>query len=226
MDAKQTKFKDSEISVLMKLVDKYKHIIENKKSDAVVWKNKQAAWEKITQEMNAANGTFRTSANIRGKYENLKKNTKKKFAQEKRNLYRTGGGVEPVVNITKTDEEIKNLLGVSLDGLFNEFDSDAVVIEITEDTENKDTPPGVEESENSLMDPPSQSHIKINLNSKTPKPSLQSNNRPLTESNLNTFNSQTSSSVEENDFKPSTSERPCQLNSKSATYLNSKYWDL
>lgn len=131
------KFRESEVDLLMKLINKYKDIVENKKTDAVMWKQKQGAWEQIAKEFNALNGTYRSTKNIKCKYENLKKTAKKKFALEKRNLYKTGGGSEQPVNITSSDEKIKEIIGISLEGLVNNYDSDSFVFEVV-DEENKE----------------------------------------------------------------------------------------
>ncbi|XP_031345540.1 uncharacterized protein LOC116172463 [Photinus pyralis] len=128
---KYGKFKEQEVQLLMTLVNKYKVIIENKKTDAITWKQKQTTWEEITNEFNANNDVYRSCKNIKGKYENLKKNAKKKFATEKRNVYKTGGGVDKPVLITETDQKIKEIIGISLEGLINQFDSD--VIEVVND---------------------------------------------------------------------------------------------
>lgn len=45
-------FTSSEEELLVELVDKYKHIIENKKTDMIMWKEKKACWEKLTKEFN------------------------------------------------------------------------------------------------------------------------------------------------------------------------------
>lgn len=135
------KFKDSEINLIMKLISKYKNIIENKKTDAVMWKQKQVTWEQITKEFNAINGTTRSSKNIKCKYENLKKSAKKKFAVEKRNVYKTGGGTDQPVNITHTDEKIKQIIGISVEGLVNNYDGDSVILEVFDEQKENATQP-------------------------------------------------------------------------------------
>lgn len=51
-------------------------------------------------------------------------------------MYKTGGGVDPHINITQTDEKIKEMIGVSLEGLKNKYDSDAIIVEVVDDKEN------------------------------------------------------------------------------------------
>jgi len=51
-------FTKAEIDSLINITLKYKHIIENKKTDAT-WKDKNEAWEKNSSaEFNAASGNF------------------------------------------------------------------------------------------------------------------------------------------------------------------------
>lgn len=59
IDRKSTKRKRSpnyspdEKLLLINICNKYKHIIENKKTDTVSWKHKEDAWLKISLDFNA-----------------------------------------------------------------------------------------------------------------------------------------------------------------------------
>ncbi|KAG5887868.1 hypothetical protein JTB14_011404 [Gonioctena quinquepunctata] len=81
-------FSKVETDTLMTLVKKYKDVVECKKSDTVKWKEKLKASEEITKEFNLIleQNPQRTSKNLRNKYENIKKTSKKKFAMEKREM--------------------------------------------------------------------------------------------------------------------------------------------
>lgn len=142
MDVSENKrgsnFSSFEVELLMSLVKKYKTVVENKKTNAVTWKEKQSTWDKIASEFNASSGNcIRTTRNIRCKYENLKKIAKKKFAAEKRETYRTGGGSAAPVGITSTDIAVKEIVGVGVEGLVNMFDSDSsVMIEIVNEDDD------------------------------------------------------------------------------------------
>lgn len=46
-------FNTAEIQLLVSLVGKFKQIIENKKTDAVTNKDKEAAWKKIENSFNS-----------------------------------------------------------------------------------------------------------------------------------------------------------------------------
>ncbi|KAG5330283.1 MSD3 protein, partial [Acromyrmex charruanus] len=82
-------FSKCEEQLLISLVEKYKNIIECKKSNVVTCKDKEKVWLKIESEFNSKNNgnAFRSV-----KYNNLKKDTKRKFALEKINASKIGGG--------------------------------------------------------------------------------------------------------------------------------------
>uniref|UniRef100_A0AAR5NYL1 Regulatory protein zeste n=1 Tax=Dendroctonus ponderosae TaxID=77166 RepID=A0AAR5NYL1_DENPD len=79
---------------LLELVAFHKDVIENKKTDAVSTQEKQSTWEKITGEFNAiCPATIpRTTATIRKFYNNQKEDIRKRIANQKKELYQTGGG--------------------------------------------------------------------------------------------------------------------------------------
>nr|CAI5851847.1 unnamed protein product [Callosobruchus analis] len=90
---------------------KYKVILENKKTDSNNNKKKLEYWDYVT---------------LRKKYENLKKRTKKKFADEKCHALGTGGGPSKrAPEMTDIDLEIKDILAERIDGLPSEFGGDA-----------------------------------------------------------------------------------------------------
>ena len=123
-------FSKYEEQLLISLVEKYKTIIESKKSNSVTWKDKEKAWLKIESEFNSKNNdnTFRSVKHLKEKYNNLKKNTKKKFAIEKMNISKTGGGSYTPIAVTDVDLTIKEILGPQISGLQNSYDCDSQVM--------------------------------------------------------------------------------------------------
>jgi Myb/SANT-like DNA-binding protein len=69
-------YTDSERQHLRQLVQKYKSIVENKKTDAVSNDRKKKTWEQITTEFNAQGSSNRTTASLQRCWENLKSRTK------------------------------------------------------------------------------------------------------------------------------------------------------
>jgi len=75
---KRINFSKDEEQLLVALVEKYKSIIENKKSNATTWKEK--AWQMIEKEFNSNSGQNpRNSKQLKEKYLNMKKKKTKVF---------------------------------------------------------------------------------------------------------------------------------------------------
>lgn len=81
----------TDIELLSKLVYKYKHVVENKKTDGVTVKQKFEAWKKISEEFCASASSPRTAEQLRNFYKNTKSNLKKELATERADIFRTGG---------------------------------------------------------------------------------------------------------------------------------------
>jgi hypothetical protein len=77
---RSTNFIDSELELLVDLVYKNKHILENKKTDTVTANLKNKTWETLCKSFNSKslNG-YRQEKCLKSKYENLKKSIKIKL---------------------------------------------------------------------------------------------------------------------------------------------------
>ncbi|XP_077270187.1 uncharacterized protein LOC143901635 isoform X2 [Temnothorax americanus] len=117
-------FSQDEKLILISLIKKYKLIIENKRTDAVSVRDKEEAWLKILDEYNQqSNCRPRELGNIKNFWINAKKDAKKLYAKNKRETYLTGGGSSNIVTDVVADA-IYEIIGPSIDGLINPFDSD------------------------------------------------------------------------------------------------------
>ncbi|PSN54683.1 hypothetical protein C0J52_01101 [Blattella germanica] len=89
-----------EKNILVDLVTKYSGVIEDKRSDGVSLKKREAAWIRVRDEFNShLNVNPRTVENLKQCYTNMKRNAKKDHANEKVERYKTGGGTfTPVVD--------------------------------------------------------------------------------------------------------------------------------
>uniref|UniRef100_A0A1Y1KEI1 Regulatory protein zeste n=1 Tax=Photinus pyralis TaxID=7054 RepID=A0A1Y1KEI1_PHOPY len=105
-------FNPTEEAMLLQLVKKFRATIECKKTDVLNNRIKDAAWNQLAEEFNAAGGQGRDAKTLRSKYENIKKVSKKKFANEKRYLNATGEGPAKKIITTDVDEQIEELLGM------------------------------------------------------------------------------------------------------------------
>lgn len=72
--ARSVNFTKNEVRELLEIVSKYSHILENKKTDAVVNSQKEDAWKAVTDTFNATSSVMvRSVKTIRMKYDSLKK---------------------------------------------------------------------------------------------------------------------------------------------------------
>ncbi|XP_044757748.1 uncharacterized protein LOC123315906 isoform X2 [Coccinella septempunctata] len=87
-------FGPEEKVLIANICAKYKGTLENKKTDHISIHKKNSVWDKITAEVNASNnsGIFRSKDVLRRFYENRKREVRKIAAEEKKELYKTGGG--------------------------------------------------------------------------------------------------------------------------------------
>ncbi|XP_061376733.1 uncharacterized protein LOC116770675 isoform X2 [Danaus plexippus] len=121
-------FSSKEKEILIHLIDKYKEIIGNKKTDAVTIAAKNQGWEKLTEEFNLLSSfCSRKVDQLKTCWDNLKRTTRKVKALVKRESLLTG---RPAINPPgPLQARIESLLGPSLDGLDNVLDSDSHSIE-------------------------------------------------------------------------------------------------
>ncbi|KAI4466564.1 apontic [Holotrichia oblita] len=118
-------FSTKEECILVSLVKKYKHILENKKTDTVSNKKKIETWNNLANDFNSTCGeVLRDGKTLKSKYENLKKRTKEKFAAEKANIKKTGGGPHEEKKFTQLEYDVKELIGIQLTGTQSMFDDD------------------------------------------------------------------------------------------------------
>ncbi|KAJ3646189.1 hypothetical protein Zmor_023786 [Zophobas morio] len=119
-------FTKSEENLLLSLVSKYKNILECKLSNTDANQKKNQCWKKIEVEFNFLSGqTFRDHKVLKKKYDNIKKRTTKKFADEKAYVGGTGGGSQQSIEVTDVDVAVKEILGARLMGDSSEFDGDS-----------------------------------------------------------------------------------------------------
>ncbi|XP_025995559.2 uncharacterized protein LOC113004993, partial [Solenopsis invicta] len=125
-NATNNRFTISEKNDLLSIIFFYCHIIENKITDNISTVQKEEAWTSITIEYNKNRTIIRSEKSLRVCWENIKRDTRKYCATERRESYRTGGGV---VNLKKNDlfERAREIMGeTTVNGLSNPFDSDCI----------------------------------------------------------------------------------------------------
>lgn len=78
----------------------------------------------MADEFNSYVGSGRTSKMLRSKWDSLKKVSKKKWAQKRAEIYKTGGGPTPDIKIDVVTEKILDIIAVGGKGTENDFDCD------------------------------------------------------------------------------------------------------
>lgn len=119
-----TNFSETEKDLLITMVEKYRTIIENKRSDAVCRKEKDRAWEKIGIEYAALSNIKRSTIELKHKYENIKRQLKKKVTENKIEILKTGGGTAHHEPLTESEKYLHSMLNISVAGLDSNGDSD------------------------------------------------------------------------------------------------------
>ncbi|KAJ8913083.1 hypothetical protein NQ315_006584 [Exocentrus adspersus] len=125
--ARSSNFTAKEKEILFSLVMKYKNVVENKKTDQVSVGEKVAAWQKITAEFNAVapNLCTRSTESLKKFYDNKKKEVRKRVAEEKKEIYATGGGTKKDVPIDSSQDLLLSIINTkTVFGLYNPSDSD------------------------------------------------------------------------------------------------------
>lgn len=75
-------FNKREDELLIELIQGKKDIIENKKTDAIMWKEKEKCWDELTAEFNSVGLLVpRSKSQLQLKYKNIKKDVRKKSAK-------------------------------------------------------------------------------------------------------------------------------------------------
>lgn len=70
--------------------------------------------------------SFRSAKTLKAKFEGIKRETRKKSATIRAETYRTGGGTSTAPPLTPTEEKVKEMILLSVDGIESQFDSDRV----------------------------------------------------------------------------------------------------
>ncbi|XP_063912695.1 uncharacterized protein LOC135129477 [Zophobas morio] len=130
-------FSKEDESLLIDIIAENKDVIENKQSGAQHWKDKEKAWEKVTDLFNAnSTSGARSTKTLRDKYNNLKKKTKEKNSKIILSFRKTGGGDSEEKELNPVEAKVKQLMGVQVEGLPSSYDCDNEIVH---------NPPSIEE---------------------------------------------------------------------------------
>lgn len=125
-------FSLTEINLLMNCLLPEIHIIENKKTDGVTLKEKQEAWKKVHTLFAAQNKeALRDLLSLKLKYDNIKRNLKKKISDNKAEGKKTGGGPPEEKKLLWYEEQLFALLQLSIVGLEPQGDCDGPALTLS-----------------------------------------------------------------------------------------------
>ncbi|XP_036335064.1 uncharacterized protein LOC118745632 isoform X2 [Rhagoletis pomonella] len=110
MSVRSNNFSTSEVSFLLELVELNKNVLEWKETDRVCAEEKLKVWKEIEIEFNSKfSQVYRSSKVLKTKYENVKKDSKKRLAAERRDIYKTGGGTRASIPSTTIDGKMLSI---------------------------------------------------------------------------------------------------------------------
>ena len=128
-------FSKEEKALMVRLVADNKSVIENKRTDGMTIKEKERAWEKLTDMFNSRDFVRkRSTKQLKSFYDNFKRRSKQKKVQDKINIYKTGGGVCETPLLDETSSQLLSIISDQTESIPNEFDGDALYIDGTEYT--------------------------------------------------------------------------------------------
>ncbi|EFA06219.1 hypothetical protein TcasGA2_TC009068 [Tribolium castaneum] len=123
---------DEKVLLMTIIKDKYKDIVECKKTDSNTWTEKNAAWDEITEEFNAQSlsQTFRSKESLKKCYDNRKKEMRRLAAQNRQEFI-TGGGTGQQLN----DPCLEIIMDITNGKSVNDVDGEATIISDQEENE-------------------------------------------------------------------------------------------
>ncbi|XP_045471645.1 uncharacterized protein LOC123678577 isoform X2 [Harmonia axyridis] len=115
-------------NILVDIVEKYYHIIENKKTDNQTVNSKNYCWEtQISTEYNSGASCPRSTAVLKTCWKNLKAEERKVAANERQARIKTGGGLKEYVAVDTIIFRVIDLIRPTAVGLINPHDTDSVL---------------------------------------------------------------------------------------------------
>lgn len=121
-------FSSFEKNLLLVLMEEFGKIIEDKKTDSVTSEKKEQAWAALAEKFNGATGIkeARDKGQLKGCWKNLKAKAKTDKAEERRQMFMTGGG-EYRDNIDPLTEKVSSLIPQQISPLSNPYDDDGAL---------------------------------------------------------------------------------------------------
>ncbi|GBN64620.1 hypothetical protein AVEN_156682-1 [Araneus ventricosus] len=131
MDCKRKNFTEIEAEAFLLLLDNFKSVIENKKTDATTNKEKASTWDGLTAMVNSFPGVAKRDAKeLMTYYKNLKRKGNKNQADRRFQIFKTGGGPKADTSSNSVEERLLAMGALKIP-LVNCYDSDAAYHKMT-----------------------------------------------------------------------------------------------
>lgn len=124
-NTEKKRWKKSDNDLFFNVVDRYKSIITNKKTDALCNRKKESAWQNIESEYNASAFTKKDVSQLKIIYRNRLAALRKVVAQENAERHATGGG--PFKPRISENDPLYSYVVPSITPAPNEYDGDRVL---------------------------------------------------------------------------------------------------
>lgn len=98
---------------LVELCGTYQSDIDGSGNSYEINKRRNAAWNYITEALNAETRSNFNQAQVKKKYQNLKSSAKAKIAENSRSRNLTGGGLHTAKVLTEAEKQLESALGTS-----------------------------------------------------------------------------------------------------------------
>ncbi|XP_062602936.1 t-SNARE domain-containing protein 1-like [Saccostrea cucullata] len=108
---KKPRFSEKEIDILVQGVKERSEIINSKFSDVVNNAKKKQSWIEIMEAVNAVSFSRRTIDELKKKWDDLKRGTKKRASAVQRERTKTGGGKLKIVPLSSMEKEVVSVMG-------------------------------------------------------------------------------------------------------------------
>jgi len=108
---KKPRFSEREIEILVSMVKEKNDVLFGKFSDVVSNGKKKEAWGNVVNAVNAVSFTVRTMEELKKKWDDMKRGTKKRASAVKNDQMKTGGGRPDIPPLTSIEEDVVSILG-------------------------------------------------------------------------------------------------------------------
>ncbi|XP_062621473.1 myb/SANT-like DNA-binding domain-containing protein 4 [Saccostrea cucullata] len=108
---KKPRFCEKEIEILVQGVKERSDVINSKFSDMISNTKKKQAWVEIMESVNAVSFSKRTVDEIKKKWDDVKRGTKKRASAVQKERCKTGSGKLEIIPLSPMEEDIVSVMG-------------------------------------------------------------------------------------------------------------------